>query len=92
LIVGRRRGLGLSGRRITVSTVGLLPQLQQLVRETPVGIAVSLTATTDALRNRLMPVNRHAAGRAPGLNVTPPACGGAPPETISWQCLRRWSR
>ena len=51
-------GFGLSGRRITVSTVGLLPQLQQLVRETPVSIAVSLTATTDALRNRLMPVNR----------------------------------
>jgi 23S rRNA (adenine2503-C2)-methyltransferase len=51
-------GLGLSGRRITVSTVGLLPQLERLVRETSVSIAVSLTATTDALRNRLMPVNR----------------------------------
>jgi 23S rRNA (adenine2503-C2)-methyltransferase len=51
-------GLGLSGRRVTVSTVGLLPQLQQLVRDTSVSIAVSLTATTDALRNRLMPVNR----------------------------------
>jgi 23S rRNA (adenine2503-C2)-methyltransferase len=51
-------GLGLSGRRVTVSTVGLLPQLERLVRETPVSIAVSLTATTDALRNRLMPVNR----------------------------------
>jgi 23S rRNA (adenine2503-C2)-methyltransferase len=51
-------GFGLSGRRITVSTVGLLPQLERLVRDTPVSIAVSLTATTDALRNRLMPVNR----------------------------------
>jgi len=51
-------GFGLSGRRVTVSTVGLLPQLQRLVRETPVSIAVSLTATTDALRNRLMPVNK----------------------------------
>jgi len=51
-------GLGLSGRRITVSTVGLLPQLQRLVRDTPVSVAVSLTATTDALRDRLMPVNR----------------------------------
>ncbi len=51
-------GFGLSGRRITVSTVGLLPQLQRLVRETPVSVAVSLTATTDALRSRLMPVNR----------------------------------
>ncbi len=51
-------GFGLSGRRVTVSTVGLLPQLQRLVRETPVSIAVSLTATTDALRDEIMPVNR----------------------------------
>jgi 23S rRNA (adenine2503-C2)-methyltransferase len=51
-------GLGLSGRRVTVSTVGLLPQLERLVRDTAVSIAVSLTATSDALRNRLMPVNR----------------------------------
>ena len=51
-------GFGLSGRRVTVSTVGLLPQLERLVCETSVSIAVSLTATTDALRDRLMPVNR----------------------------------
>ena len=51
-------GLGLSSRRVTVSTVGLLPQLERLVRETAVSVAVSLTATTDALRDRLMPVNR----------------------------------
>jgi 23S rRNA (adenine2503-C2)-methyltransferase len=51
-------GFGLSGRRVTVSTVGLLPQLERLVRESSVSIAVSLTATTDALRSRLMPVNR----------------------------------
>ncbi len=51
-------GFGLSNRRITVSTVGLLPQLQRLVVETDVSIAVSLTATGDALRDRLMPVNR----------------------------------
>jgi len=51
-------GFGLSGRRVTVSTVGLLPQLERLVRETAVSLAVSLTATTDTLRNRLMPINR----------------------------------
>jgi 23S rRNA (adenine2503-C2)-methyltransferase len=51
-------GLGFSSRRITVSTVGLVPQLRRLVRETPVNVAVSLTATTNALRDRLMPVNR----------------------------------
>ncbi|MGH7790032.1 MAG: 23S rRNA (adenine(2503)-C(2))-methyltransferase RlmN [Candidatus Binatia bacterium] len=51
-------GFGLSARRVTVSTVGLLPQLERLVRETGASIAVSLTATTDTLRDRLMPVNR----------------------------------
>lgn len=51
-------GLAFSFRRITVSTVGLVPQLERLVRETAVQIAVSLSATTDACRDRLMPVNR----------------------------------
>jgi len=51
-------GCDFSSRRITVSTVGLVPQLQRLVRESPVNIAVSLIATTDDLRNSLMPVNR----------------------------------
>ncbi len=35
-------GVGLSGRRITVSTVGLVPAMERLVRETPVNLAVSL--------------------------------------------------
>ncbi len=51
-------GFGLSSRRITVSTVGLLPQLERLAVETDVAIAVSLSATSDGLRDRLMPVNR----------------------------------
>jgi 23S rRNA (adenine2503-C2)-methyltransferase len=51
-------GLGFSTRRITVSTVGLLPQLPRLVAETGVNVAVSLSATTDEQRNRMMPVNR----------------------------------
>ncbi len=51
-------GFALSGRRITVSTVGLVPQMERLVRETPVQLAVSLTATTDELRSELMPINR----------------------------------
>jgi 23S rRNA (adenine2503-C2)-methyltransferase len=57
-ILGAPWGLHFSTRRITVSTVGLVPQLERLVRETAVNIAVSLTATTDELRDRLMPVNR----------------------------------
>jgi 23S rRNA (adenine2503-C2)-methyltransferase len=51
-------GVGLSGRRVTVSTVGLVPGIERLVRETSASLAVSLSATTDAERERLMPVNR----------------------------------
>jgi len=52
-------GFGLSRRRITVSTVGLVPAIERLAAE-PVRprLAVSLNATTDAVRDRLMPVNR----------------------------------
>jgi len=51
-------GVGLSPRRITVSTVGLVPQIERLLRDTKVNLAVSLSATTDEQRARLMPVNR----------------------------------
>ncbi len=51
-------GIGLSARRITVSTVGLVPAMQRLVSETGVQLAVSLSGTTDAQRERLMPINR----------------------------------
>lgn len=52
-------GLQLSNRRVTVSTCGLVPEMERLGREIPnVNLAVSLNATTDELRNRIMPVNR----------------------------------
>jgi 23S rRNA (adenine2503-C2)-methyltransferase len=51
-------GFGLSARRITVSTVGLVPMMNRLVRETDVQLAVSLGATTDEQREPLMPINR----------------------------------
>ena len=57
-IMTARWGLGVSPRRITVSTVGLVPQLERLVRDTNVHVAVSLNAARDELRDRLMPVNR----------------------------------
>jgi 23S rRNA (adenine2503-C2)-methyltransferase len=57
-ILTARWGLGISPRRITVSTVGLVPQMERLVRETSVHIAVSLTAARDELRDELMPINR----------------------------------
>jgi 23S rRNA (adenine2503-C2)-methyltransferase len=52
-------GLQLSNRRVTVSTCGLVPEMERLGREVPtINLAVSLNATTDELRDRIMPVNR----------------------------------
>jgi len=51
-------GIGISPRRITLSTVGLVPQIQKLMDETNVNLAISLHAPTDEMRSKLMPVNR----------------------------------
>ncbi len=51
-------GMGISPRRITVSTVGIVPMMERLLTEVPVRIAVSLHATTDELRDRLAPINK----------------------------------
>ena len=52
-------GTGFSPRRITVSTAGLVPGIAQLARLTPApNLAISLNATTDEVRDRLMPINR----------------------------------
>jgi len=51
-------GLGFSHRRVTVSTVGLVPQMERLGRESPVNLAVNLHAADDDTRSRLMPINR----------------------------------
>ena len=51
--------LGLSARRITVSTVGLVPGIRRLAAaDLPVNLAVSLHAANDALRDELVPINR----------------------------------
>jgi 23S rRNA (adenine2503-C2)-methyltransferase len=49
---------GLSRRRVTVSTAGVVPHMDRLRDECPVALAVSLHAPNDALRDRLVPVNR----------------------------------
>ena len=49
---------GLSRRRVTVSTSGILPAMDRLRDECPVALAVSLHAPNDELRNRLVPINR----------------------------------
>ena len=51
-------GLQFSNRRVTVSTSGLLPEMAELGRRVTINLAVSLNATTDEQRDRLMPVNR----------------------------------
>jgi 23S rRNA (adenine2503-C2)-methyltransferase len=49
---------GLSRRRVTLSTSGLVPAIDRLAEACPVALAVSLHAPTDALRDPLVPINR----------------------------------
>ena len=51
-------GMGISPRRITVSTVGLVPAMERLLADFPVNLAVSLHATTDEVRDRIAPINK----------------------------------
>jgi len=49
---------GLSRRRVTVSTSGVVPMMDRLAQECPVALAVSLHASNDPLRNGLVPLNK----------------------------------
>ncbi|MFP5380697.1 MAG: 23S rRNA (adenine(2503)-C(2))-methyltransferase RlmN [Gammaproteobacteria bacterium] len=49
---------GLSRRRVTVSTSGLVPAMDRLAERCPVALAVSLHAPNDALRDQIVPINR----------------------------------
>ena len=49
---------GLSRRRVTVSTSGMVPQIDRLAADCPVALAVSLHAPNDDLRSQLVPLNR----------------------------------
>ena len=51
-------GYGLSRRRVTVSTSGVVPMIDRLAQDCPVALAVSLHAPDDALRDPLVPLNR----------------------------------
>jgi len=57
-IVMDGEGIGLSRRRITLSTSGVVPMMDRCGRELGVNLAVSLHAVTDALRDELVPLNR----------------------------------
>lgn len=50
---------GFPKRKITVSTVGIIPKIFELARKGPqINLAISLNATTDKIRNKIMPVNK----------------------------------
>jgi 23S rRNA (adenine2503-C2)-methyltransferase len=51
-------GLGFSKRKVTVSTSGLVPAIEELGKRVDVSLAISLNASTDEQRSRIMPVNR----------------------------------
>lgn len=52
-------GVGIGARHITLSTSGLVPQIRRLAQEKlPVRLAVSLHGATDAVRDRIMPINQ----------------------------------
>ena len=57
-ILADGEGLALSRRRITVSSAGVVPEIPRLGAETGAMLAISLHATTDEVRNELVPLNR----------------------------------
>jgi len=56
-IITEQSGLDFSGRRITVSTCGLVPKIKELGEKTNVNLAVSLHSVVDKVRSQLMPIN-----------------------------------
>ncbi|KAK6160192.1 hypothetical protein DH2020_003573 [Rehmannia glutinosa] len=52
------QGLQFSPRKVTISTSGLVPQIKRFLKESNCALAVSLNATTDEVRNWVMPINR----------------------------------
>jgi 23S rRNA (adenine2503-C2)-methyltransferase len=57
-LLSDQRGQNYSGRRITVSTSGVVKNVENLGRDTNVHIAISLNATTNAVRDQIMPINK----------------------------------
>ena len=58
-ILTDKQGFGLGARKITLSTVGIVPGIRKMAREPlQINLAISLHAPTDKLRNKLVPINR----------------------------------
>ena len=72
-------GLAFSPRKVTVSTSGLIPEMRRIGQFARVNLAVSLNATTDEVRDRLMPINK----RYP-LKVLIAACRDYPMPSGQW--------
>lgn len=72
-ILADEQGLAFPARRITVSTVGLVPQMAALGETLPVRLAVSLHAPDDAVRGSIMPINKRY-----GLDAVLEACRAFP--------------
>jgi len=53
-----RNGMGYSPKKVTLSTCGLAPMIEQMAGDMDVSLAVSLNAATDEVRSRLMPINK----------------------------------
>jgi 23S rRNA (adenine2503-C2)-methyltransferase len=51
-------GFGLARRKVTVSTSGVVPEIDRLQQDTNVSLAISLHASNDTLRDQIMPINR----------------------------------
>jgi len=58
LILSDNEGLALSKRRITLSTSGVVPMIERCGEEIGVGLAISLHATTNVIRDKLVPINK----------------------------------
>ena len=58
VITDVERGLGFTGRRVTLSTAGILPKLNKLSDGTSINLAISLNAVDNKTRDRLMPINK----------------------------------
>jgi 23S rRNA (adenine2503-C2)-methyltransferase len=58
------KAFAMAPRRVTVSTVGIPGRIERLLREVPVNLALSLHATTDQVRDQLVPLNRRFPLRA----------------------------
>ncbi|MCP4672821.1 MAG: 23S rRNA (adenine(2503)-C(2))-methyltransferase RlmN [Desulfobacula sp.] len=58
IILDSDNGLKFAARRVSVSTCGIVPKITQLGKDSPVNLAISLNATNDETRSRLMPINK----------------------------------